>query len=84
MYKSVIVAAIAGTAAAFAPSAGLPGSVRRAPGWCLRNSQRRDRKSDGFCSSTRVETQEMLFWVGWEQLEGRRGVGVEEGNQGAR
>ena len=79
MYKSVIVAAIAGSAAAFAPSAGLPGSVRRAPGWCLRNSQRRNRKSDGFLSSTRFETR---AWAGWEQFEA--GAGVAANTLGAR
>jgi len=33
MYRSMIALGLAGTAAAFAPSAGLPGSVRRAAGW---------------------------------------------------
>jgi hypothetical protein len=84
MYKSVIVAAIAGTAAAFAPSAGLPGSIRRAPGLCPRNSQRRNRKSDGFRSSTLVETQELKLQclTGWEQLEA--GAGVAANTLGAR
>lgn len=40
MFRSVLVAAVAGTAAAFAPSAPLAGrTTTRAVGMCARNSQ---------------------------------------------
>ena len=35
MHRAIVALGLAGTAAAFAPSAGLPSSVRRAAGWCL-------------------------------------------------
>jgi hypothetical protein len=34
MLRAIFTLGLAGAASAFAPSAGLPGSVRRAPGWC--------------------------------------------------
>jgi hypothetical protein len=34
MLRTIFTLVLAGAASAFTPSAGLPGSVRRAPGWC--------------------------------------------------
>jgi hypothetical protein len=54
MLRTIAALGLAGTAAAFAPSAGLPGSVRRAPGWCLLGliecgvRKRRERGVTGF------------------------------------
>ena len=78
MLRNILTLGLAGTAAAFAPSAGLPGSVRRAPGWCPRNSPRRGRKVRTFRGKT-LETRfkgSCCGGPGEQQVQGRSGCGA--------
>ena len=78
MLRNILTLGLAGTAAAFAPSAGLPGSVRRAPGWCPRNSPRRGRKVGTFRGKT-LETRfkgSCCGGPGEQQVQGRSGCGA--------
>ncbi len=62
MHRAIVALGLAGTAAAFAPSAGLPGSVRRAAGVCLDCYSELGSRRRGESSSRNRAGAAMLRW----------------------
>jgi hypothetical protein len=75
MHRAIVALGLAGTAAAFAPSAGLPSSVRRAAGVCLAcilnsRSRRRGETSSRNRAGEAVLRWSEMSWAGWAALGG--------------